>query len=137
MALSKTMTISHRPESAIQAASSDLDLVLGNPNGKYTLFTPENAAFEAISDILEGLNPDQIRDLLIYHALAGSVPSDDVIPGLTGTLLAGQNVTISIENSGTILIEDMNMNKAEVIILDIVGVNGIIHAIDKVLIPTL
>ena len=116
---------------AVEAAPEDVANTLSG-NGPYTVFAPNNAAFEAIADIIDGLTAEDLKEVLFYHTVAASIPSSDVAAGEIMTAL-GKNFTITIGE--TIQIEDVNGNVATIIATDIVGTNGVVHVIDKVLIP--
>ncbi len=70
-----------------------------------------------------------MADILKYHVLGAMVPSDSLVSG-DYTTLNGDSVTITVSDDGSIMVNDAN-----VIVADIVASNGIIHVIDKVLLP--
>mmetsp|Transcript_9647 Transcript_9647/g.14886 ORF Transcript_9647/g.14886 Transcript_9647/m.14886 type:complete len:229 (-) Transcript_9647:102-788(-) len=98
-----------------------------------TLFAPTDDAFAALPDglvtcLLEEGNKDLLTEILLYHVVAGKVLSSDLTNGATVETLSGQTVAISLE--GGVFIND-----SEVIAADIGAFNGVIHKIDKVLVP--
>ena len=100
--------------------------------GPFTVFAPTDAAFAALpAGILDALLLPENRDALIkilkYHVVAGAVMSGDIADGEVATV-EGQKVTLSTANGVTV-------NDATVVQADVVGSNGVIHAIDVVLLP--
>jgi len=103
--------------------------------GPFTVFAPTDAAFAALPEgTLETLlaNPDQLRDILLYHVVEGKVMAADVL-GLDGAqveTLLGEDIEIGIMD-GKVYIND-----AQVITTDIETSNGVIHVIDTVIVPS-
>ena len=73
-------------------------------------------------------NIEQLQDILKYHVVAGSYPSSSLTSGDVETL-NGDSVAITVSDSGVMV------NDANVVTPDIMASNGIIHVIDKVLLP--
>ncbi|PZV07125.1 MAG: fasciclin [Leptolyngbya sp.] len=117
---------------AVQAA--DLADTL-SADGPLTLFAPTNAAFEALPEgTLEELllpeNQDALRQILTYHVIEGAVPAADVMTGEVASA-AGSPISVQVDDAtGEVMI-----NQAMVTGADIQASNGIIHAIDQVLLP--
>jgi len=118
---------------ALQATG--LDTVLANANDTYTVFAPNDAAFaqlgeETINALLA--DPDTLRDILLYHVIAGSQ-----VDSTTALSLAGSDVNVA--NGDTVRIsldgDRLLVNVSEVIATDIQASNGVIHVIDAVLLP--
>ncbi|MDZ7757589.1 fasciclin domain-containing protein [Rhodohalobacter sp.] len=105
-------------------------------DGPFTVFAPTNAAFEAISDVVSTLTPEQVVEVLTYHVLAANVESGDIVPPQTVTMLNEQDITIDVVND-VVTITDAAGGTAEVVVADQVGTNGVVHIIDAVLIPDL
>jgi len=109
------------------------DLVTTLREGEFTVFAPTNAAFEAtlgdMSMTKEDLlaNPE-LANILTYHVIPGTVLSTDIVAGDVATV-NGANVTISVAG-GVVMVND-----ATVVAADVTAVNGVIHVIDKVLMP--
>lgn len=111
-----------------------------------TLFAPNNAAFESLGSELPALpSPDQISSVLKYHVVTGPVRSN-ALPGIVESTtpfvrtLNTQNITFSLnEGNYTITGTFDPARPASTIIqpIDIQGSNGVIHTIDKVLLPSL
>lgn len=101
-----------------------------------TLFAPTDAAFEAIADVIPTLTVDQIRSVLLYHAVGLRVFSTDLTEGQMVPTLNGEMLTVNL--AGGPSLTDMSMGEdAAIIEVNVHGSNGVIHVIDKVLIPTL
>ena len=95
----------------------------------YTVFAPTNAAFEKLGDV--DLTPEQLKDVLLYHVVAGTVTSDMLSDGQVVTTLNGQDLTIGTDGGVTIN-GDVNVGPA-----DNLASNGVVHVIDTVLVPDL
>lgn len=116
-------------QSAVLNAISDED-------GNFTIFAPTDAAFAAISDVTATLTDAQISDVLKYHVVASRIYSTDLADGAVAPTVNGQSVEVAINEDG-VFIEDSTETPAKVIQVNVNGTNGVIHVIDKVLIPTL
>ena len=118
--------------SAIQAAELEDDLSLSGP---FTVFAPVDAGFEdflTANDLTAGdllASPD-LENILTYHVLSGEVNSFDVEAG-SYTALNGSQFYVSEDPSGDLWIN----GNAKIISTDIGATNGIIHALDQVIIP--
>lgn len=139
------------PQSIVEIASSnpsfstlvdalvkaDLVTVLEG-DGPFTVFAPTNEAFEALfSDLgvsgLEDLSAEALEPILLYHVLSGKVMSSDLTNGYVSTVSPGPEETyISL----LVKTGDVTLNgSTAVTAADIVASNGVIHVIDKVLLP--
>lgn len=117
-------------------AYSDIaDAIIAEPN--ITVFAPTDAAFAAIADIIGTLTEEQIRSVLTYHAAGARVFAEDLNEGDNITMLNMQDVRVKSIIDDLIVLEDKSDEDAIVIIKNVHGSNGVIHAIDKVLIPNL
>lgn len=97
-----------------------------------TLFAPTDDAFAKIpQETLDGLLADKeaLTKLLTYHVVPGVVKSSDLSDGLTQTTVEGEDITIGVSGS------TVTVNDAKVTTPDIEASNGVIHAIDTVLMP--
>ena len=74
-------------------------------------------------------NVEQLQYVLLYHVLAGAVPSSAIVPGPVQTL-NGLTVELAVSDDGAITVNDANVSAA-----DVSASNGIVHVIDKVLMP--
>jgi uncharacterized surface protein with fasciclin (FAS1) repeats len=100
--------------------------------GPFTIFAPTNDAFAQLSpETLDALNkdPEKLATLLKYHVVQGAIKSDDAATVGEATTLEGQPVEIVVRD-GKIQINDATVTKP-----DAEAANGVIHAIDRVLVP--
>jgi len=106
--------------------------------GPFTVFAPTDDAFAklpagTVEDLLKAENLETLKNILLYHVVAGKVMAADVLT-LDGksadTALEGQQLAISIKDGKVYLNETV-----QVIITDIETSNGVIHVIDTVLLP--
>jgi len=118
-------------ETAINTAG--LEDALSGDAGNITLFAPTDDAFDALpAGLLDDLLADPTGDLtevLLYHVIEGFNISANLSTGDVATLY-GENVSITIDG------DNVMVNDAMVTVADIVGINGVVHVIDAVLIPT-
>ncbi|MEM7463818.1 MAG: fasciclin domain-containing protein [Pseudomonadota bacterium] len=108
-------------------------------NTKLTVFAPTDAAFAklpkgTVENLLKPENRDQLADLLKYHVVAGEVNAADIPLGVTQvpTIKEGGDTKVITTRWGN----NVTVDFARVITADIQTSNGVIHVIDKVLIPT-
>jgi uncharacterized surface protein with fasciclin (FAS1) repeats len=103
-------------------------------DGPFTVFAPTDDAFDALPDgTVETLLQDPTGDLaqiLLYHVLGAEVLSTDLVDGQMATTLNGADIVVTLDN-GNVFIND-----AQVTVADIRAVNGVVHVIDAVLLPT-
>jgi len=114
---------------ALQAA--DLVETLSGP-GFFTVFAPTDDAFNALPEgTLEGLLEDipVLTDILTYHVVSGTALAELVVGLESVQTIQGEFAKISVEG-GEVMVDD-----SKIIITDIVGSNGVVHVIDKVLMP--
>jgi transforming growth factor-beta-induced protein len=120
---------------ALGSASGDLVNVLKG-DGPFTVFAPLNSAFDAIAGTVAGLNADQLASVLTYHVVGGAnVVSGDLTNGQVVTTVQGEDFTVNISGS-SVTITDANGNVSNVVLTDVQATNGVIHVLDKVIIPT-
>lgn len=117
---------------AIEAA--DLTETL-SASGPVTVFAPTNEAFEALpegtlDELLLPENQDLLRQVLTYHVLQDEVPAAEVTTGEVPTA-AGTPISIQVDEATG----DVMVNEAMVVTPDIQASNGVIHAIDQVILP--
>jgi transforming growth factor-beta-induced protein len=127
---------SNKDFSILVAAAEKADLVAAiDDPGPYTLFAPNNEAFIALFRKLgisgiDDLTESQLRPILFYHILLGEVMSSEVKSGMVETLNPDAKLEVRVYNTG------IQINKkTKVIQADIKAKNGVIHVIDKVLVP--
>jgi uncharacterized surface protein with fasciclin (FAS1) repeats len=114
---------------AVQAANL-ADTLSGE--GPYTVFAPTDEAFSqlpegALDFLLQPENQDLLVEVLTYHVVPGSVMSGDLSTGGVDTLNGG--IAVGVSDSGVVI------NNASVVTPDIEASNGVIHVINRVLIP--
>ena len=107
----------------------------------FTVFAPVNDAF---GNLLEELPISELGDLdaatlaevLSYHVITGAnVRAEDLTDGMSVETFSGENVTVNVGDKVTVT--DVNARTSTVIIANVQATNGVIHAIDQVLLPTL
>jgi uncharacterized surface protein with fasciclin (FAS1) repeats len=104
--------------------------------GPFTVFAPTDDAFAKLpKGTVEGLLKDipKLTAVLTYHVVSGKVMAADVVKLKTAKTVQGQEV--KIDASKWHMHKNVKINDAEVVKADIVTDNGVIHVIDKVLLP--
>lgn len=101
-------------------------------SGPFTVFAPTNAAFNELFATLnvsgiEALTKEQLKPILLYHVVQSNVRSTDLSSGKVNTL----NGQIDVNVGSTVSINQTT----NVVATDIQGINGIVHVLDKVLLP--
>jgi transforming growth factor-beta-induced protein len=102
--------------------------------GPFTVFAPTDEAFAAAGIDLDdtSLSTETLKDILLYHVVAGTTLSTDLAAGAnTVTAANGDELTITVSESGVAVGAD----GAVVTLADVLASNGVIHVIDKVLTP--
>ncbi len=109
--------------------------------GSFTVYAPVNDAFAALPEgtvetLLKPENKDQLTNVLLYHVDDRKLTSKDFPAGANyfKPLLTSERLCIDASSSG-VTIADGTGEMANVIIADIMADNGVIHVIDKVLLP--
>ena len=125
--------------------SEDTDLIgTLSSEGPFTVFAPTNDAFTDLLNQLDGFetladfDTDEERailtTILTYHVVAGTAAkSTDLTNGMMVTTVQGENLTINLE--GGIFVQDATETDAEVVLADVETSNGVVHVINKVLLP--
>ena len=103
---------------------------------EYTVFAPTDDAFAAAGIDLSDFNTDEeiaaLADILLYHVVAGTIMSTDLAEGSTTVAAAnGDELTVQVSSEGVMVGSEM----ANVVIADVPASNGVIHVIDKVIMP--
>ncbi len=141
-----------KPKNIVEVASSDArfsilveavvkaDLATAlQGEGPFTVFAPTNDAFKALFAELKvsgiaDLDAATLTPILLNHVVSGKVKAADVKTGYVSTLNTkapgGRNVSIFINKGSNVTVDG-----SKVIITDIMASNGVIHAIDKVILP--
>ena len=102
--------------------------------GPFTVFAPTNEAFAAlpkgtVESLLKPENKAKLVKILTYHVVAGEVKAADVVKVKSAKTVEGSEVKVNVKD-GKVFI-----NESEVIKADIMATNGVIHVINKVLLP--
>ena len=100
--------------------------------GPFTVFAPTDAAFAKVpTDTLNALLADKaaLANVLTYHVVAGNVMAADVVKLTSAVTVQGQAVSIEVKD-GKVYVDG-----AQVVATDIKASNGVIHAIDAVILP--
>jgi uncharacterized surface protein with fasciclin (FAS1) repeats len=118
---------------AVQAAGLESTL---RGAGPFTVFAPTDAAFAAlpagtVADLLKPENKARLASILTYHVLASKVPSS-AVAGKTVDVATVQGKTVKVVGAadGTVTV-----NGAKVVAADVNASNGVIHVIDRVILP--
>ena len=99
--------------------------------GPFTIFAPTDDAFSQIpSETLNSLlkDPEKLKGILLYHGIEGEVKSTDLSGTMKVKTLQGQEIMVDATSG-------VKVNDAKVVKADIMTDNGIIHVIDKVILP--
>jgi uncharacterized surface protein with fasciclin (FAS1) repeats len=106
--------------------------------GPFTVFAPTDAAFNklapgTVNDLLKPENKDKLVGILKYHVINGKNITSTQINTMTlpakVEMLQGDEITVSKNGNS------LKVNDATVVLADVIATNGIIHAIDAVLMP--
>src|SRR5215217_6696839 len=101
--------------------------------GPYTIFAPTDAAFKKVpKKTLDALakNKAKLKAVLLYHVVKGRVTASQVVKLKSAKTLEGSRVAIKVKNGS------VYVGGAKVTTADVTASNGVIHVINKVLIPT-
>lgn len=117
--------------------STNVASVLSTTNG-LTVFAPTNqafinAGFTSIASI-QAANPNTLANILTYHVISARVFSSDLTEGATPATLNGANVTITL-SGGAKVKGNGNPSASNITSTDIMATNGVVHVIDRVLLP--
>ncbi|MBD1260887.1 fasciclin domain-containing protein [Maribacter polysiphoniae] len=129
---------------ADESASNNLISTLSDETTNFTVLAPTNDAFTDLLarldgfDSLDDFNTEQLQNLLAtvltYHVVGGAaVTSSALTEGQVITTVQGEDLTVSI--SGGVYFTDAAGEAAQVTLADVETTNGIIHLIDKILLP--
>jgi uncharacterized surface protein with fasciclin (FAS1) repeats len=120
--------------STLVAALTAADLVTTlEGTGPYTVFAPTDAAFadiqSTVDTLLEPGNKTDLQQVLTYHVVPGTYTAADLTDGQKLKTVEGQDLTVSITDGV------VKVNDATVEATDITASNGVVHVINKVLVP--
>ena len=101
--------------------------------GPFTVFAPTNEAFAALpkgtlEKLLKPENRDELRKVLTYHVVSGDLMAKDLRSGKVATV-EGRTVAVQVQS------KSVGVNDAKVVKADIDAKNGVVHVIDRVLLP--
>ncbi|WP_100924277.1 fasciclin domain-containing protein [Tenacibaculum sp. SZ-18] len=138
---------SNKNFSTLVAAVKAANLVdVLNGDGPFTVFAPTNDAFNklpqgTVPSLLKPENKKLLGAVLTYHVVAGKFDANAVVKAIKANngkfvikTVQGNNLTAMIKN-GNVLLKDAKGNISKVIMTDVEASNGIIHAIDTVVMP--
>lgn len=100
--------------------------------GPFTVFAPTDEAFAKLpAGTVESLlaNPEKLKQVLLYHVVAGKVMAADVVKIKSAKTVQGSSAAVKV-TGGAVKIDNANVVKT-----DIVTDNGVIHVIDSVILP--
>jgi uncharacterized surface protein with fasciclin (FAS1) repeats len=102
--------------------------------GPFTVFAPLDDAFAELPEgtvetLVKPENKQQLTSILTYHVLVGKIMSTDLSDGMKATTVNGEQVTVHLKE-GKVFIND-----AEVVLANVTTDNGVIHAVNKVIMP--
>lgn len=133
--------------STLVAAVTAADLVETlSGEGPFTVFAPTNDAFAklpegTVESLLEPESKDALTGILTYHVVSGKFEAAAVIEAInanngsfTATTVQGGDITLSLSD-GKVILTDANGGTSTVVIADVAASNGVIHAIDTVVMP--
>ena len=115
-------------------------------DGPFTVFAPTNAAFEklpagTVDGLLKPENLEKLKGILTYHVVSGKFDAAAVTEAITKgngkytvTTVQGGKIDLSLKD-GKVVLTDANGKTATVAIADVAASNGVIHAIDSVVMP--
>ncbi|WP_083961573.1 glycan-binding surface protein [Salinimicrobium terrae] len=111
-----------------------------NENFPFTVFAPNNTAFEAFMmqmngafgyETLADIPVETLQEILMYHVIAGENTLAALVPGSEFTAMDGNTFFVD----GNSVISDASYSTGNVVLTDVQAINGVIHGIDKVLLP--
>jgi transforming growth factor-beta-induced protein len=123
----------------VRASSGSANLAeILSGNGPFTVFAPTNQAFIdagfATIDAINAADPETLIPILTYHVIGARVFSSDLVSGSTPATVNGQTVTITL-NGGAQVRGNGNDTASNIVATNVVTTNGVIHVIDRVLLP--
>lgn len=105
-------------------------------DGPLTVFAPTDEAFKAlpagtVESLLKPENKDKLAAILKYHVISGKVLAAQAIKldGKSVGTVEGRDINVAVKSG------KVNINNATVIMADVKASNGVVHVIDKVLLP--
>jgi uncharacterized surface protein with fasciclin (FAS1) repeats len=117
-------------------------------SGPFTVFAPTNAAFGLLPEgtvptLLRPENKQQLTRVLTYHVVAGRYDASALMKAIkqghgsaTLTTVEGEPLTLSMNGERNIVVRDAKGDVADISTYDVVQSNGVIHVVDRVLLPS-
>ncbi len=156
----KEITTAHQDKNLVEVAlengsfsmllatvkAADLADLLSGEN-QFTVFAPSNAAFDklpesTVASLLKTENKDALADLLMYHVIAGKYNASAIVKEIKDhdgafsvATITGEKITLIMDGQN-VVIKDAKGGVSMIIMADVDASNGIIHAVDHVLMPT-
>ncbi|MBV8474007.1 MAG: fasciclin domain-containing protein [Hyphomicrobiales bacterium] len=115
--------------------------------GPFTVFAPTNEAFAAlpkgtVETLLKPENKDKLTAILTYHVVSARMTAADIarkVDAMGGKLMLktvqGEDLTVERSGKSRLIVTDAKGDAARITIPDVLQSNGVIHVVDKVLIP--
>jgi uncharacterized surface protein with fasciclin (FAS1) repeats len=127
--------VNHGSFKTLVAAVRAADLLTTlTSEGPFTVFAPLDEAFAELPEgtvetLIKPENGQQLTSILTYHVLLGKIMSTDLSDGMKAATVNGEEVTVHLKE-GKVFIND-----AQVVLADVETDNGVIHAVNKVIMP--
>jgi len=123
-----------------EADASDTDPMLIptlSGDGPFTVFAPLNDAFTAFLDgaDLPSVDDATLNSVLLHHVLNGNIVAADLTDGAMPMTLEGDTITINLQDTPPTITDGSGDTNAEIVLTDVQGINGVVHAINAVLVP--
>jgi transforming growth factor-beta-induced protein len=131
------------------AAKAELGSTLSDTNAQLTVLAPTDAAFNNLattlgfanaSAMVSALPAAALKNILTYHVLPGNKPASQLTAAAQSSqptlyTFEGQPAPVTVSTAGGVKVGDAVLTNANVVATDVAASNGVIHAIDKVLVP--
>ena len=117
-------------------------------SGPFTVFAPTNAAFGALPEgtvpaLLKPENKEQLAKVLTYHVVPGRLDAAALMKAIkkgdgkaTLATMSGESLWIMMNGDRNVVVRDAKGGVAAISTYDVVQSNGVIHVVDKVLLPS-
>jgi len=117
-------------------------------SGPFTVFAPTNAAFSQLPEgtvamLLEPQNKEQLGKVLTYHVVAGRYDAEALMKAIkkgngqaTLKTVNGETLTVMMNGNRNIVVRDRKGDVADISTYDVFQSNGVIHVVDRVLLPS-
>jgi len=124
---------------AAAKAAGLVDTLKGD--GPYTVFAPTDDAFAAlpegtVASLLLPENRDKLAAILTYHVVPGRLMAADVVKVDSAKTVQGERLAVTLLKDDNHKLKGVQIDEANVVTADIIAMNGVIHVIDRVMLPT-